>query len=130
MKMILLLIVSLQALASFSQNKNTDWIFAGTDAGGNKRFIKCDPDYKNGSVIKIWYKDSNEALDSLSGQIIPVFFVEVNCLSKTIRLLKSSVVNSKGNIIFEQSNNEPAEKIIKGSMKEVTVQKVCELYRK
>lgn len=47
-----------------------------------------------------------------------------------MKLLNSSVVDKNGKAIFEQSHTEPGKKVIRGSMKEVILQKACEIYGK
>lgn len=129
MKLSILFIFLMFSHLSFSQE--TKWQLAGEDAAGYKRFIKCAPDYKAGSIIKIWYKDINEAVDAATRiQFTPTFFVEVNCDARTIRLLKGEVVDKKGKTIFEQAYDESAEKVLPNSMKEITVLKACSFFRK
>ena len=118
------------SITSFAQNKNLDWVFVGSDGGGSKWFIKfSDNNTKQVNVNTFWYKDVNEVIDSLTN-IQPLFLVEVNCRLNTMKLLKSSVVSLTGKVIFDQTHKEPAEKVIPGSMKELVLQKACEIFSK
>ncbi len=45
---------------------------------GDKTFIKNNGESKTNDIIKIWYKDVNEELESITNiQVQPIFLVEI-----------------------------------------------------
>lgn len=129
MKTPILFILLFVSITSFTQNKKVDWVFVGSDGGGSKWFIKFSDNTKQVNVNTFWYKDVNEVIDSLTN-VQPLFLVEVNCILNTMKLLKSSVVSLTGKVIFDQTHEEAPEKVLPGSMKELVLQKACEIFSK
>src|SRR5258708_33533783 len=112
MKVVLFIIsVVFITCKSFSQNKKPGWILAGISQDGTKTFIKSTFESKSGSKIKIWYKDINEMIDSITHLYTHVLtLVEIDYASHKMRLIGAELNDLNGKLIFKHSyDDEPWE---------------------